>query len=218
MDNKQMYLRKVLVYMRMLDHAAQELNKAWAEDTDHGVDLNDYLTSMFPFSESFDQVALDIREWVRDFSKVALDEEFQYSQELDVVKHLRARHAEAATKSRFYVLQVWGDVEPKLIGPFDTQAERDAKALEIRYKEGNEDGLYKVWWKGHTHLQIHPFSGKELDEEAMDSEGDPLNMVNHYTCGCGCTWIDRWSCACNDRCPNCNAEVEPDESHEADLP
>jgi len=213
-----MYLRKVLVYMRMLDHAAQELNKAWAEDTDHGVDLNDYLTSMFPFSESFDQVALDIREWVRDFSKVALDEEFQYSQELDVVKHLRARHAEAATKSRFYVLKVWGDVEPSLIGPFDTQAERDAKALELRYKEGDEHGLYKVWWKGHTHLSINPYSGFELDEDKVDSDGELCNFVNHYECDCGTSWIDRWSCACDDECPNCGRSISPSESHEADKP
>lgn len=22
-------------------------------------------------------------------------------------------------------------------------------------------------------------------------------------------WIDEWSCACNDRCPACRAEIEP---------
>ena len=26
---------------------------------------------------------------------------------------------------------------------------------------------------------------------------------------CGTTWSDEWSCMCNDRCPICNAEIEP---------
>jgi len=26
---------------------------------------------------------------------------------------------------------------------------------------------------------------------------------------CGETWEDIWDCACNDRCPVCNREIEP---------
>ena len=37
---------------------------------------------------------------------------------------------------------------------------------------------------------------------------------NHYRCPCGTTWQDEWSCQCNDRCPECNKEVEPHESEE----
>ena len=36
----------------------------------------------------------------------------------------------------------------------------------------------------------------------------------HHTCPCGTNWWDEWDCLCNDRCPNCNAEIEPDD-HEA---
>ena len=36
----------------------------------------------------------------------------------------------------------------------------------------------------------------------------------HHTCPCGTDWWDEWDCLCNDRCPNCNTEVEPDD-HEA---
>jgi len=36
----------------------------------------------------------------------------------------------------------------------------------------------------------------------------------HHTCPCGSRWWDEWDCLCNDRCPVCDAEVEPDE-HEA---
>src|ERR1700720_1122066 len=36
----------------------------------------------------------------------------------------------------------------------------------------------------------------------------------HHTCPCGTDWWDEWNCLCNDRCPTCDAEIEPDE-HEA---
>jgi hypothetical protein len=36
----------------------------------------------------------------------------------------------------------------------------------------------------------------------------------HHTCPCGTNWWDEWDCLCNDRCPTCDAEIEPDE-HEA---
>jgi hypothetical protein len=26
---------------------------------------------------------------------------------------------------------------------------------------------------------------------------------------CHTRWTDEWSCACNDKCPRCNAEIEP---------
>lgn len=33
--------------------------------------------------------------------------------------------------------------------------------------------------------------------------------LKFYECDqCGATWTDEWSCACNDRCPSCNAEIE----------
>jgi hypothetical protein len=38
---------------------------------------------------------------------------------------------------------------------------------------------------------------------------------NEYLCEeCGTEWVDEWSCQCDDRCPACNLETEPQESHE----
>jgi hypothetical protein len=42
-------------------------------------------------------------------------------------------------------------------------------------------------------------------------------FVNHYRCPCGCEWSDEWDCMCNDRCPDCDAEVEPFDSEEVDA-
>lgn len=34
--------------------------------------------------------------------------------------------------------------------------------------------------------------------------------LNHYRCpACAHEWQDRWSCECNDRCSQCNREIEP---------
>lgn len=43
-----------------------------------------------------------------------------------------------------------------------------------------------------------------------------MPYLNYYICPCGKSWVDKWSCMCNDRCPMCNAEIEPYRS--VDLP
>lgn len=45
---------------------------------------------------------------------------------------------------RYYLLQVVGDVEPQLHGPYSSTLMRDREALRIRMSEGDRDGLYKV--------------------------------------------------------------------------
>jgi hypothetical protein len=38
----------------------------------------------------------------------------------------------------------------------------------------------------------------------------PFTHRNYYRCPHdNAEWIDDWSCACNDRCPTCRAEIEP---------
>lgn len=39
-------------------------------------------------------------------------------------------------------------------------------------------------------------------------------FLNKYRCPCGRRWSDLWSCGCNDRCPDCNKEIEPYSSDE----
>ena len=43
-------------------------------------------------------------------------------------------------------------------------------------------------------------------------------FINHYSCeDCGIDWEDAWSCACNDRCPDCDSEIEPYEVEEKEV-
>lgn len=54
-----------------------------------------------------------------------------------------------------------------------------------------------------------------LEKQGEDDEGaeDKLPWYeNHYTCSCGQQWTDEWDCQCNDRCPECNKEIEPEKS------
>jgi hypothetical protein len=41
-----------------------------------------------------------------------------------------------------------------------------------------------------------------------------MEYTNYYKCECGCEWEDYADCMCNDRCPDCNTEIEPYQSIE----
>jgi hypothetical protein len=46
-----------------------------------------------------------------------------------------------------------------------------------------------------------------------------ISYLNYYRCpNDGTLWADAWSCKCNDKCPVCNAEIEPYESAEINAP
>jgi len=42
------------------------------------------------------------------------------------------------------------------------------------------------------------------------AENSTVRYLNQYRCPyCQTEWEDGWDCACNDRCPDCNKEIEP---------
>ena len=48
---------------------------------------------------------------------------------------------------------------------------------------------------------------------ATPAEISAVRYLNQYRCPyCQTEWEDEWDCACNDRCPDCNKEIEPYES------
>ena len=47
-------------------------------------------------------------------------------------------------ETRRYVLQVVGDVEPKLNGPYASEKARDRAARKLRKETGGEDGIYSL--------------------------------------------------------------------------
>jgi O-acetyl-ADP-ribose deacetylase (regulator of RNase III) len=52
---------------------------------------------------------------------------------------------------------------------------------------------------------------------AQDIEDERIKFHNYYHClDCDTEWEDDWSCTCNDKCPDCNKEIEPYKSE--DIP
>jgi hypothetical protein len=60
-----------------------------------------------------------------------------------------------------HLLVMWGDVEPQLIGPFDTDEARLEAARKHRREQSDEDGLYMLDAVGP--VSVWPFTGGDLD-------------------------------------------------------
>jgi len=78
----------------------------------------------------------------------------------------------------------------RLFGPYD-----DAE-------EANKDADHHIRHASWVVAEI-----KELREREKHRF---LNKYQH----CGVRWISSWTCVCNDRCPECGAEIEPYESED----
>ena len=64
-------------------------------------------------------------------------------------------------------------------------------------------------------------------EHALEAYAERLNETgreelptysNNYTCDCGASWVDVWSCMCDDDCPTCGTTCTPESSTTAELP
>ncbi len=64
-----------------------------------------------------------------------------------------------------YLVVVYGDVEPRLRGPFKTDATRLAAARKHRREEGNEDGLFRLDIDAKGRPSIWPYSGGEMSDD-----------------------------------------------------
>ncbi len=52
---------------------------------------------------------------------------------------------------------------------------------------------------------------------AQKGEREIMRFLNYYRCPHdGTQWHDTWTCQCNDRCPTCDAEIEPYDSEDLD--
>lgn len=60
---------------------------------------------------------------------------------------------------QFYVLYVYGDVEPHLHGPYPTSAARDEQARALRRENGPEDGIYWLVQDENGKLECGAYSG-----------------------------------------------------------
>lgn len=73
----------------------------------------------------------------------------------------------AVVKENFFVIHVVGDVDPALVGPFDTEWERDKAAGNVR-ANNMDDGVYQLDITPSGPL-VNCYSGGELDQLASDA-------------------------------------------------
>ncbi len=65
----------------------------------------------------------------------------------------------------YYVLFIYEDVEPSLLGPYYQRKERDKEARRLRREHGADHGIY---WENITsegELRVGSYSGGFFDEE-----------------------------------------------------
>jgi hypothetical protein len=67
-----------------------------------------------------------------------------------------------------YLIFVWGDVEPEIIGPFRSDAARDRRALELRKEEGDDHGIYILDVPKRGAPDVNAYSGAFF----MDAEDE----------------------------------------------
>jgi len=72
----------------------------------------------------------------------------------------------------FFLLIVFGDVQPELRGPYQSDLERVAVARRHRERFGDRDGLFRInahplAGKPEERLRAFPFGGAELGPERV---------------------------------------------------
>ena len=92
-----------------------------------------------------------------------------------------------------------GAFEISVIGCIGDPVDPAHTAIVIEYYEGK--------------VRVHVWNGKQDPTTSIDLK--EYLFRNFYKCSeCGTEWQDEWDCTCNDRCPKCNAEIEPFKSED----
>lgn len=102
------------------------------------------------------------------------------------------------------------------------------EGLEVHCEDRGDDGAEEIWLKVMSQdlgdrMPLPPASSAAASHaEAGDedeNEGKYLNHYRHADCPKqpGITWTDTWSCMCNDECPACGAEIEPEHSEDLEA-
>lgn len=78
---------------------------------------------------------------------------------------------------KYYVLFVWGDVEPSLIGPFPSWQKRDTHAKALKEEHGDEHGIYALNVSTKGNPRVDAYSGGFFRDE--DGPAPRYGMRQH---------------------------------------
>lgn len=94
---------------------------------------------------------------------------------------------------KYYVLHIEGDVDPRLVGPFNRKVERDDEAKSIRAQGSQDvpDGLYKV--DAESAVTVEAYTGGVLDWPTYDEWFRRVQEeLWNIGMGDGSQWQQRW--------------------------
>lgn len=83
-----------------------------------------------------------------------------------IVKATPAAEEDAKPMKDFYVLHVEMDVEPKLIGPFQADYERDVAMASLL---PTDDGIFKIECTAGAEIQVGPYMLEEIQSMTVES-------------------------------------------------
>ena len=72
-------------------------------------------------------------------------------------------------KPKYYLIDVFGCVEPTAVGPFDTDEERDAQAKIIHAGQSEEDALFWANVDKEGNLVVGAFCNNDFREEEEEA-------------------------------------------------
>lgn len=98
-----------------------------------------------------------------------------------------------------------GDLEQRSWGTYHVPASSEKEAVEALKRHIAQPDDFEIECLGEA-----PATNR------IERQSSAWSFVNVYE-HCGVTWEDTWTCACNDRCPECNTEIEPVESIEKTI-
>lgn len=63
---------------------------------------------------------------------------------VDITARAMVKAVDDPKKKGYYVLFIWGDIEPEVWGPYSTEERRDEKARALRKEHGEDHGIYGI--------------------------------------------------------------------------
>ena len=124
------------------------------------VDLNDKM-----FETNQDKAIVDILKDVierieyLDLRKplVIRNEDHVVIGETQILKEKETEHL--LPKKQFYILFVWGDIEPQKYGPYEYEHERDNAAQQLRLDQGPDHGIFWLDIDSNGNVETGSWSG-----------------------------------------------------------
>lgn len=114
----------------------------------------------------------------------AADEWAKYINEVqaDAEKEAELNEGDNIQKNKYYVLIVYGDVEPALRGPFPGPGHRDDMAKLYKRHYGDEHGIYRLDQEGET-LKVDSYSHGVFLERCTRCGEEKTDVEERYSYG-----------------------------------